>query len=98
MEKILVQYTFPNSTTKQYDKVNEELRSLGLEHPDGLIYHVGAQKGNNLIVCEVWESERALNKMRDTLVPVLNRNGVPSNIKPEITNVHYEFSGVLEHH
>jgi len=98
MEKILVQYNFPNLTTNQYDKVSEELRSIGLEHPEGLIYHVGSLKGSNMIVCEVWESERNFNKFRESLTPILNRNGVSSNVKPEITNVHYEFSSVLEHH
>lgn len=92
MKKVLVQFNFPGVTTKQYDQCWDEIRKAGLEHPDGLIHHVGSQQGNNLVAVDVWESEEAFNKFGETLMPIFKKIGFPQ-VRPVISKVYYEYSG-----
>ena len=91
MEKVLVQFNVPGSTTKQYDQAWNDLRAAGHSNPKGLLHHVGAQDGNNLVVVDVWESEEAFAKFGETLGPIMAKNGI--NGKPTIVPVHYELYG-----
>ena len=93
MKKVIVQFTFPDLSTNTFDKSWEEIRKLGHSNPKGLLHHVAGVQGNNLIVCDVWESIEAFNKFGEILMPVLNKVGFP-NIKPIITPVHYEYNGL----
>ena len=93
MKKQLVQFNIPGMTAKQYDQCWDELRKAGLSNPQGLIFHVGAQQGNNWVVVDVWESAEAFAKFGETLMPILSKNGFP-DAAPVITPVHYELSGV----
>jgi hypothetical protein len=90
MKKVIVQFSFPGADTRKYDLGWEELRKAGQANPKGLLYHVGGIQGNNLIICDVWESEDAFNKFGVILMPILNKLGFP-NVKPIITPVHYEY-------
>ena len=92
MKKVIVQFTFPGTSAKKYDLAWEELRKLGYSHPKGLLHHVGGIQGNDVIVCDVWESLEEFNKMGEVLMPVLSKLGFP-NVKPVITPVHYEYGG-----
>ena len=92
MEKQLVQFNVPGMTAGQYDQCWDELRKAGQEHPDGLIYHVGAQQGNNWVVVDVWESLEQFNKFGETLMPIMNKVGI-TQVPPVITPVYYELSG-----
>lgn len=91
MKKVIIQFSFPGGSISKYDKVWEEMRANGYENPKGLLHHVGGIQGNNLIVCDVWESLEAFNKFGEFLVPLLGKLGFP-NIKPTITPVHYEYN------
>jgi hypothetical protein len=93
MKKVIVQFSFPGLSVKTYDKAWEELRSKGYTNPKGLLHHVGGLSGNNLIVCDVWESEDAFNKFGEVLMPVISKLGFP-NVKPIITPVHYEYNSL----
>ena len=92
MKKVMLQFSNPGMTAKQYDQVWDELRKAGQEHPSGLIHHVGAQQGNNWVVVDVWESIEHFNKFSETLMPILNKIGV-AQVPPVITPVHFELSG-----
>ncbi|GAO42033.1 hypothetical protein [Flavihumibacter petaseus] len=92
MKKVMVQFTSPGMTSKQYDQVWDELRKAGQEHPDGLLHHVGAQQGNNWVVVDVWESEERFNKFGETLMPILKKIGV-NFAPPVITPVYFEMAG-----
>ncbi|MEO6732650.1 MAG: hypothetical protein ABIN01_15625 [Ferruginibacter sp.] len=92
MKKVLVQFSCPGMTAKQFDQAWDELRKAGHEHPDGLIYHVAGQQGNNWIVVDVWQSEELFNKFGETLTPILKKVGV-TQVPPMITPVYYELAG-----
>ena len=92
MKKVLVQFSSPGMTAKQFDQVWDELRKAGQEHPVGLIHHVAGQQGNNWVVVDVWESEELFNKFGETLMPILKKVGV-TQVPPVITPVYYELSG-----
>jgi len=89
MKKVLVQFSFPGVTSKQYDQVWDELRKAGFDHPQGLVHHTSAQQGNNWIVVDVWESENHFKKFGETLMPILKKVNVPS-IQPIVSPVYYE--------
>jgi hypothetical protein len=93
MDKVIVQFNFPGLKTSQYDQAWEQLRAIGQSHPQGLIYHVSGLQGDNLIVCDVWESEQAFKKFSEILMPIVSKAGFP-NIQPVITQVYYEYEGV----
>jgi len=93
MKKVIIQFTFPGLSVKTYDKAWEELRSKGYSNPKGLLHHVGGLSGNNIIICDVWESLDAFNKFGEILMPLISRLGFP-NIKPIITPVHYEYNSL----
>ena len=91
----MVQFNIPGMTAKQYDQCWEEMRKTGYANPAGLIHHVGAQQGNNMVAVDVWESEEAFNKFGEILMPIFVKVGVVP-VQPVITPVLYEQSGVLE--
>ena len=93
MKKVIVQFNFSGLSTKIYDKAWEELRAKGYSNPKGLLHHVGGIQGNNLIICDVWESLEAFNKFGEVLMPLMGKLGFP-NVKPIITPVHYEYGGL----
>ena len=93
MKKVIVQFNFPNLSVGKYDKIWEEIRGLGYSNPKGLLHHVGGIQGNDLIVCDVWESLEAFNKFGEVLMPLMGKLGFP-NVKPIITPVHYEYGGL----
>ena len=92
MKKILVQFSNPGMTAKQFDQAWDELRKAGQEHPYGLIHHVAGQQGNNWVVVDVWESAEAMDEFGKTLMPILSNNGIPQ-VQPTILPLHYEYIG-----
>jgi hypothetical protein len=92
MKKIMVQFNFPGTTLKQYDQAWADCRATGQLNPKGMIHHVGGMNGNNLLVCDVWESQEAFNKFGEVLMPILKKNNF-ADVTPVITPVHYEQSG-----
>ena len=94
MKKIIVQFNFPGTTTKQVDQAWEASRAAGQANPKGLLHHVSGQQGNNLVVVDVWESAEAFSKYGETLMPILAKAGFP-NVPPTITPVHYEYTGTV---
>ena len=93
MKKVMVQFSIPGMTAKQYNQCWEEMRKTGYGNPAGLIHHVGAQQGNNMVVVDVWESEEAFKKFGEILMPIFVKIGVVP-VQPVITPVLYEQSGV----
>jgi len=92
MKKVLVQFTFPNMSSQQYEQAWEELRNSGNEHPKGLLYHAGAPQGENWVVSDVWESAEAFTKFGEVLGPIMEKLGF-SGVKPTILPVHYLYVG-----
>lgn len=93
MKKVMVQFSIPGMSVKQYNQCWDEMRKTGYSNPKGLLHHVGAQQGNNMVAVDVWESEEAFNEFGKVLMPIFVKMGV-TPVQPEITPVAYEYSGV----
>ena len=76
MNKIIVSFEFPGMTSEHYDKVMDELNKTGSLVNSGLIEHQCGVNSKGVFVFDVWESEEALNKFSETLIPILLKNGV----------------------
>lgn len=72
-------------TLAQYDQVIMQLKEAGQEHPAGRQFHVAARKGAGYVVSDVWESEEALDRFRQTLGPLLQQAG--STQGPQTTQI-----------
>ncbi len=87
MKKIMVLFDFPEGTLQEYDKVWEDLKAAGFANPNGLLYHVGAEKqGGGIIVVDVWETEERFNEFGKTLMPIIAKSGIKG--QPKIMPVH----------
>jgi len=91
MEKIMVQFDFPKMTAKQYEQVWQDLRAAGHENPKGLIHHVSAQIDNGMKVVDVWENADKFNEFGQTLMPILNKNGITPT-QPTVLPLNYEYT------
>ncbi len=77
MKAIMLQITIAGLKAAQYNKVWEDLREAGHEHPKGLLNHYAGVTGENWLIIEIWESEEALNEFGKILNPLLEKNSVP---------------------
>jgi len=96
MKKQLIQFNFSGVTEKQYDQVWDELRRVGQSHPSGLVYHVASFQGRNCLVTDVWESKDAFDRFGKTLLPIMQKIGIPDT-QPTIRPVYNEYSTVESH-
>ena len=91
MEKVAVIFSAPDFTSKDYDKVWDDLRAAGQEYPKGLISHVGFRtpEGRWMVV-DAWESKEAFNEFAKTLLPIIQKTGrqVPP---PQVVPAHYVY-------
>ena len=76
MGKIVAQFNIPGFTAAKYSQVIKDLDAAGKEKSSGRLNHVAAQQPDGLLIIDVWESEDALNKFSETLIPILLKNGV----------------------
>jgi hypothetical protein len=90
--KVMVQFDFPEMTSKQYDQVWQDLRAAGHENPKGLVHHIGAPTDKGWKVVDVWENVNKFNEFGRLLMPILSKNGVP-NTQPIVSPLHFEYKG-----
>ena len=96
MKQVVVQFNFPNVSTKQYDAVWNDLRATGNAHPKGLISHVGAATADGgLLVVDVWESQQAFDEFGKTLMPLIAKQDIPL-IPPKVYSAHYVLTQQLQ--
>jgi len=57
---------------KQYRTITDQLAKEGEWPPAGLVHHSCFGEGDGLMVYEVWESQGALEKFGERLMPVLS--------------------------
>ena len=74
-EHIRFQFVVISETRNQFKKRGESEKPVVTHLPVGM--HVS----------DVWESEEALNKFSETLIPILKKNGV-TPARPTVTQVH----------
>lgn len=87
MSAILVVFDISGMTSGQYDKVDKELVASGKNKPKGRLYHAAAPKAGGWFVVDVWESREHLDRFAQTLMPVLQKNGV-TQPQPQVYPVH----------
>ena len=76
MEKVVAQFNVVGFMPEQYNQVIKDLEAAGKEKYAGRLCHIATQQPDGLLVTDVWESEEALNKFSETLIPILINNGV----------------------
>jgi DNA topoisomerase IA len=59
----------------QYDEVIKRLEAGGLGQPAGRLSHVAAGKDGGYVVVDVWESQAALDRFTEALVPLIQAVG-----------------------
>lgn len=96
MKKVMVQFDFPNMTSKQYDHVWQDLRAAGHENPKGLIHHVSAPNDKGWKVVDVWENADKFYEFGQTLMPILTKNGIIPT-QPVVLPLHNEYSDNQDH-
>jgi hypothetical protein len=76
MKNILVQFNQIDFTVQRYEQTIKDLKAAGAGSPKGRLYHIATLQPTGMLVTDVWESEEALNKFSETLIPILKKNGV----------------------
>ena len=79
-------------TIDHYDAVIKQLEATGQRHPPGRQFHLAARKGDGYLVVDVWESQEALDRFAETLLPLLEQAGSPT-FQPQIYPVHNTITG-----
>jgi hypothetical protein len=69
-------FEMPGVTQKQYDQVMRDLEGAGAASPDGRSYHVSMALPQGWMVIDVWDSDDKFGRFAQTLVPILQRNGI----------------------
>jgi hypothetical protein len=89
-------FDFPSVTSQQYDQLcrnlnnGQPLTSLADFHRAGyrVVSHAaGPMPDGSWRVVDVWESEEALGRFRQKLMPLLEQVGIPS-VAPQMLPVH----------
>jgi hypothetical protein len=56
MKNVVVHFDFPELKPEQYDAVWNDLKAKGYDHPQGLLFHVGAPTpSGGFLVTDVWQ-------------------------------------------
>jgi hypothetical protein len=83
----------PEFTQEQYEQTIRELTGgkSRMESPadwpvEGLLAHIAGQDESSFRVVDVWESEEALNRFAEIIVPLLRKAGVEGD--PEVYPAH----------
>lgn len=74
-------------TLARYDEVVKQLEATGHVHPPGRRSHVAARQGESYFVVDVWESQEAMDRFAQTLLPLARQAGIPV-AQPQIYPVH----------
>ena len=82
----------PHFTQEQYEETARLLTGKSrIESPadwpvEGLLAHIAGQGESTFRVVDVWESEEALNRFAEIIVPILRQHGVEGD--PEVYPAH----------
>ena len=84
---ILVRFTPSGLTRDQYSSVGKKLEDGGHWPPPGLLAHVCFGPDGDLRVSEVWESREHQEQFSQSLMPVLEQEGIGFDGAPEYLDV-----------
>ena len=84
---LLIRFSPPSLTAEQYDGAVRRLYEEGVFPADGLDYEICFGSGDNLKVCQVWDSREQLDAFGARLRPILAEMGINPG-EPEVLEVH----------
>jgi len=84
---LLIHFSPPSLTAKQYDGAVRRLTDDGIFPADGLDYEICFGSDDNLKVIQVWDSQQQLDAFAERLMPILAELGINSG-PPELLEVH----------
>ncbi|OEJ61659.1 hypothetical protein BGM19_30240 [Streptomyces agglomeratus] len=85
---IFMQAELAGVTTEQYDKLNAKLQSLPGNPFEGCLAHVAVPTASGLQIFDLWESEQALQRFNEVVMPVASEVGIPQGGTPKTGQVH----------
>jgi hypothetical protein len=89
---LLVRFSPPSLTAKQYDEVVGRLEEEGILPADGLEYEICFGSDGNLKVSQVWDTREHMDAFGARLMPILNEVGINPG-EPEVLAVHNTIKG-----
>jgi hypothetical protein len=84
---VLIRFSPPSLTAKQYDEVVRRLTEDGVFPAEGLDYEICFGSEGNLKVSQVWDSRQQLDAFGERLRPILADVGINPG-EPEVVEVH----------
>jgi hypothetical protein len=84
---ILVRFTPSGLTRDQYWSVSKKLEDGGHWPPPGLLAHVSFGPPGDLRVSEIWESREQQEHFAQSLMPILEQEGIGFAGDPEFLDV-----------
>jgi hypothetical protein len=84
---VLIRFSPPSLTAKQYDEVVRRLSEEGVFPADGLDYEICFGSNGKLRVSQVWDSQQQLEAFGARLRPILADLGINPG-EPEVVEVH----------
>lgn len=82
----LTRENYEESIRKLTNGKKSRMESVGDWPVEGLLVHIAGQSGNGFRVVDVWESEDAMRRFGEKLMPVLKEIGIEA--VPEIYDAH----------
>ncbi len=87
MAAISAVFDIPGMTSAQYDQTIKDLQAAGAGAPQGRLHHTAHAKEGAWFVIDVWDSPESMAAFAQTLMPILQKNGVTPT-PPQIYPVH----------
>jgi len=84
---VLIRFSPPSLTAKQYDEVVSRLNEQGVFPAEGLDYEICFGTEGNLKVSQVWDTHEQLEAFGEALRPILADVGINPG-EPEVVEVH----------
>ncbi|MEK8142636.1 hypothetical protein NKH18_11210 [Streptomyces sp. M10(2022)] len=79
----------PGFTTDQYNALNADLRAQPGDIFAGCLAHVCVSTDSGVEIYDVWESEEAMDKFFELMMPIAEKHGLPvSGERPVISPVY----------
>ena len=88
-KKIVAIFRVPDMTSESYYQILKDLEANGLAHPTGRLSHVATSGDSGMVVIDTYDSQEALQRFGDGLMPILAKNGVTPP-QPEVTVIENE--------
>ena len=89
---LLIRFSPPSLTAKQYDEVVGRLEKDGVFPAEGLEYEICFGSEGNLKVSQVWDTREHMDAFAAQLMPILSELGINPGA-PEVLDVHNTIKG-----